>query len=118
MSADEDLGLLYMGVELPTGDYYGGRAPTCSLKASWRSTSKPASATSDEPPRHLGHGRAVRGNPVDITVNGKAISACANDQAGMGLCADRITGVPVWPIEERPVEKARRASGIRRRSRS
>ena len=31
MSADEELGLVYMPVELPTGDYYGGHRPGNTL---------------------------------------------------------------------------------------
>ena len=37
MSADPELGLVYLPVELPTGDYYGGHrlAMGCSARASW-----------------------------------------------------------------------------------
>ena len=44
ISADESLGLAYLPVELPTGDYYGGDRParTCSPKVSWRWTSRRA----------------------------------------------------------------------------
>ena len=54
MSADEELGIVYMPVELPTGDYYGGHRggskkgrPTrrSSPRACSRSTSRPASAS-------------------------------------------------------------------------
>jgi quinoprotein glucose dehydrogenase len=31
MSADEELGLVYLPVEMPTGDYYGGHRPGSGL---------------------------------------------------------------------------------------
>jgi quinoprotein glucose dehydrogenase len=43
---------------------------------------------------------------ADINVNGKAIKAVAQPtKQGFLYVFDRITGKPVWPIEERPVEK-------------
>ena len=42
----------------------------------------------------------------DINVNGKAIKAVAvPTKQGFLYVFDRVTGQPVWPIEERPVEK-------------
>ena len=43
ISVDADLGIVYLPVETPTGDYYGG-VTTCSAKAWSRWISKPASA--------------------------------------------------------------------------
>ena len=44
---------------------------------------------------------------VDITVNGRAIKAVAQPtKQGWLYVFDRITGQPVWPIEERPVEQS------------
>jgi quinoprotein glucose dehydrogenase len=41
---------------------------------------------------------------LDITVNGKAIKAVASpSKLGWLYVFDRVTGQPVWPIEERPV---------------
>ncbi len=43
---------------------------------------------------------------ADITVNGKLIKAIAQPtKQGWVYVFDRATGEPVWPIEERPVEK-------------
>src|SRR5262249_31829857 len=43
---------------------------------------------------------------ADITVNGRAIKAVAQPtKQGWLYVFDRITGKPVWPIEERPVEQ-------------
>jgi quinoprotein glucose dehydrogenase len=43
---------------------------------------------------------------VDITVNGRAVKALAQPTKQAFLYVlDRVTGKPIWPIEERPVEK-------------
>jgi quinoprotein glucose dehydrogenase len=43
---------------------------------------------------------------VDITVNGRAVKAVAQPTKQAFLYVlDRVTGEPVWPIEERPVAK-------------
>src|SRR6476469_5027137 len=43
---------------------------------------------------------------IDITVNGRAIKALAQPtKQGWIYTFDRITGQPVWPIEDRPVAK-------------
>src|SRR6185503_7294405 len=43
---------------------------------------------------------------VDINVNGKPIKALAQPTKQAFLYVlDRVTGKPIWPIEERPVEK-------------
>ena len=43
----------------------------------------------------------------DITVDGKKIKAVfASNKAGFLYVFDRVTGKPVWPIEERPVPKS------------
>ena len=57
---------------------------------------------------------------ADITVNGRAIKAIAQPTKQAWLYVfDRVTGQPVWPIEERPSRKATcPANGTRRRSRS
>ena len=43
-------------------------------------------------------------NLIDITVNGRRIKAVAQvSKQGFVYVFDRVTGQPVWPIEERPV---------------
>ena len=47
---------------------------------------------------------------ADITVDGRAIKAIAQPGKQAFLYVlDRVTGEPVWPIEERPVPQSRRA---------
>src|SRR5438034_3378030 len=44
---------------------------------------------------------------ADINVNGRAIKAVAlPHKIGWLYVLDRVTGKPVWPIEERPVEQS------------
>ena len=43
-------------------------------------------------------------NYLDITVDGRRIKAVAQiSQQGFVFTFDRVTGEPVWPIEEQPV---------------
>ena len=68
ISVDEELGLVYLPVELPTGDYYGGHRPgrglfgeslvAVDLQDRQAQVALPAGA-----PRHLGHGHPVRADP-------------------------------------------------------
>ena len=57
---------------------------------------------------------------MDLVVNGKPVKAVAQPTKQNWLYVfDRVTGKPVWPIEERPVEKGTSpASGIHPHSRS
>ena len=56
---------------------------------------------------------------LDITIDGKAAQAGrAAEQAGFLYVFDRVTGQPIWPIEERPVPQTRRARRKDRRRRS
>ena len=68
MSVDEELGLVYLPVELPTGDYYGGHRPGNglfgeSLVAVDLQTGQAQVALPARAPRHLGHGHPVRADP-------------------------------------------------------
>ena len=68
ISVDEELGLVYLPVELPTGDYYGGHRPGNglfgeSLVAVDLQTGQAQVALPARAPRHLGHGHSVRADP-------------------------------------------------------
>ena len=85
------------------------RATTCSPRAWSRSTCRPASATGTIQLVHHGiWDYDIPCAPIlaDITVNGRPIKAVAQPtKQGFLYVFDRETGQPVWPIEERPVEK-------------
>ena len=109
MSVDTELGLAYLPVEIPTGDYYGGHRPGDNLFA------ESLVAVDVETGERVWHFQFVH-HPiwdydipcapilVDITVDGREIKAVAQPtKQGWVYVFDRQTGEPVWPIEERPV---------------
>ena len=112
MSADEDLGLVYLPVELPTGDYYGGNRPGNGLFG------ESIVALDIKTGKRKWHYQLVHHGiwdmdipcaPIlaDITVDGRRIKAIAQPtKQGWVYVFDRTNGQPVWPIEERPVEQS------------
>jgi len=111
MSVDEQLGIVYLPVELPTGDYYGGHRPGNGL---FGETLVALDLMTGQRKWHyqlVHHGiwdMDIPDAPIlaDINVNGRAIKAVAQPtKQGWLYVFDRVTGQPVWPIEERPVAK-------------
>ncbi|MGE0463867.1 MAG: PQQ-binding-like beta-propeller repeat protein [Vicinamibacterales bacterium] len=111
MTVDEELGLVYMPVELPTGDYYGGHRPGNSL------FSESLVAVDLKTGQRKWHYQLVHHGiwdhdipcaPIlaDLNIDGTIVKAVAQaTKQGWVYVFDRVTGQPVWPIEERPVEK-------------
>jgi quinoprotein glucose dehydrogenase len=111
MSVDEELGLAYLPVELPTGDYYGGHRPGSGLFG------ESLVAVDLKTGKRRWHYQLVHHGiwdmdipcaPIlaDIVVNGRTIKAVAQPTKQAFLYVfNRETGEPVWPIEERPVPK-------------
>jgi hypothetical protein len=93
----------------PRGTAAGDRATTCSRIRSSHSTSRPASVWHFQTVHHDLWDWDNIGPPMlgEITVDGKRIRAVmqANKVAFLYVL-DRITGRPVWPIEERPVPQS------------
>src|ERR1700676_4535870 len=109
ISVDEDLGLVYLPVELPTGDYYGGHRPGNGL---FGESIVAVDLKTGQRKWHyqlVHHGIWDWDIPcapmlVDFTLNGRAIKAVAQPTKQSVLYVfDRATGQPIWPIEERPV---------------
>jgi quinoprotein glucose dehydrogenase len=111
ISVDEQLGLVYLPVESPTGDYYGGHRPgnnlygeslVCvDLKTGQRKWHY-------QLVHHPLWDMDISSGPIlaDIVVNGRAVKAVAQPtKQGFLYVFDRVTGKPVWPMEERAVEK-------------
>ena len=111
MTVDEELGLVYLPVELPTGDYYGGHRPGNNLFGESLVALDLKTGQRKWHYQLVHHGIWDMDIPcapilVDLTVNGKPIKAVAQPtKQGWVYVFDRVTGQPVWPIEERPVEK-------------
>jgi quinoprotein glucose dehydrogenase len=111
ITVDEQLGLVYLPVESPTGDYYGGHRPgndlygeslVCvDLKTGQRKWHY-------QLVHHPLWDMDISSAPIlaDINVNGRAVKAVAQPtKQGFLYVFDRVTGQPVFSIEERPVEK-------------
>ena len=109
LSADEELGIVYLPTGTPTGDYYGGHRPGDNLFAE---TIVAVNADTGEKVWHfqtVHHGLwdydfPTAPNLLDVVVDGKPIKALAQvSKQGFLYAFDRVSGEPIWPIEERPV---------------
>ncbi len=108
-SADEELGYVYLPLSTPTNDYYGGHRPGNNLFA------ESLVCLDARTGERIWHFQAVHHgvwdydfpaapNLVDITVDGRDIKGIAIvSKQGFTYVFDRVTGEPVWPIEERSV---------------
>jgi quinoprotein glucose dehydrogenase len=112
VSVDPQLGMAFIPVELPTGDYYGGHRPGNGL---FGETVLAVDLKTGQRKWHyqlVHHGIWDMDIPcapmlVDITVNGQTVKAVAQPTKQAFLYVfDRITGKPIWPIVERPVEQS------------
>ena len=109
MSADLDLGYVYLPTEAPTNDYYGGHRPGDNL---FTQSVVAVDATTGNRVWHfqmIHHGlwdydTPAAPNLMNINVDGREIRALAQvTKQGWAYVFDRATGVPVWPIPELPV---------------
>jgi quinoprotein glucose dehydrogenase len=112
ITVDEEAGLVYLPVETPTSDFYGGHRPGNNLFA------ESLVCVDLKTGQRKWHFQLVH-HPIwnydmssaailaDIVVDGKPIKAVAvPGKQGFLWVFDRITGRPVWPIEERPVPQS------------
>jgi quinoprotein glucose dehydrogenase len=111
MSADPELGLVYVPVEAPLADTYGGERPGNNL---YGNSLVCLDAKSGELVWHqqlIHHDIWDWDNPsapvlMDIVVDGKPVKAVAQTtKQAFVYTFDRSNGKPVWPIEERAVKK-------------
>ena len=109
MSADEQLGYVYLPVSTPTNDYYGGHRPGGGIFGDSLVCIEAATG------RKVWHYQLVRHglwdydtpaapNLVDITIGERRIKAVAQvTKQAFVYVFDRVTGAPIWPVEDRPV---------------
>jgi quinoprotein glucose dehydrogenase len=111
ITVDEELGLVYLPVESPSSDYYGGKRPGNNLYGESLVCVDLATG------KYKWHFQFVH-HPIwdhdlssapliaDVTINGRPrkVVAVPSKQAWLYVF-DRITGEPIWPIEEKPVPK-------------
>jgi len=113
MSGDEELGLVYLPISTPTNDWYGGHRLGDGLFAESLVCVKAETGERVWHYQLVHHGLWDYDNPaaptlVDITVDGRKIKAVAQvTKQGFCYVFDRVTGQPVWPIEERPVPQSK-----------
>jgi len=109
IAVDEQLGLVYLPVETPSSDYYGGHRPGNNLFAE---TLVCVDLKTGQRKWHfqLVHHPIwdydISSAPIltDLNVDGKTVKAVIQPTKQNFLFVfDRVTGKPVWPIEERPV---------------
>src|SRR5438067_2106757 len=112
ITVDEDLGLVYLPVETPTSDYYGGHRPGNNLFAETLVCVdlKTGQRKWFYQFVHYPIGNFVMASAplvADINVSGRPIKAVAvPSKEGWLYVFDRVTGQPVWPIEEKAVPQS------------
>jgi len=111
ITVDEGLGRVYLPVETPTSDFYGGHRRGNNLFA------ESLVCVDLKTGKRIWHYQFVHhplwdmdisSAPIlaDINVNGRAVKAVAQPtKQGILYILDRVSGEPVWPFEERAVEK-------------
>src|SRR5439155_22610346 len=106
------VGIVYRPVTKPINDNYGGRRIGNALVAETLVCLDAATGNRQLHYQLVHHGLwdydpASPPNLVTITVDGKKIDAVVQlTKQGFAYVFDRVTGVPVWPIEERPVPQS------------
>src|SRR5215813_6876896 len=112
ISVDEELGMVYLPVELPTGDYYGGHRPGNGLYGESIVALDLKTGARKWHFQLVHHGIWDWDIPcapmlVDITINGQTVKALAQPTKQAFLYVfNRVNGQPIWPIPERPVEQS------------
>ena len=112
ISIDEDLGIAYLPIETPSSDFYGGHRPGDNLFA------ESLVAVDLRTGQRKWHYQYVHhpiwnfdnsSSPIlmDLNVDGRVVKAVVSPSKQAYLYVlDRVTGKPVWPIEERPVPQS------------
>ena len=113
LSADVEAGIVYAVTNPPTIDYYGGHTPGDNLFGT------SIIAMDAETGERVWHFQFVHHDvwnydtptaPVllDVQINGRTVPAIAQATKQAFVYAfNRLTGEPLWPIEERPVPQSR-----------
>ncbi len=112
LALDEELGYVYLPIEVATSDYYGGHRLGDNL---FSSALVCVNARTGERVWHyqiVHHDIYEYDNPsapilMDVTVDGSRIPAVVQlTKQAFAFAFNRITGEPLWPIHERPVPRS------------
>ena len=110
LSADSQLGLVYVGTDTPTNDYYGGSRPGMNVYGTSLLAIDVKSGTLRWFYQFVHHDVWNHDIPdaphlMDLTVKGQRVPAIVQPtKQGWLYAFNRETGQPIWPIEERPVK--------------
>ncbi len=113
ISADPELGYVYVPVEAPTGDFYGGHRPGDNLFSQSIVCLDAKTGARVWHFQTVHHGIWDYDVPtapilVDIVHKGRSVPALVQvTKQGFTYVFDRRNGEPLWPIEERPVPQSR-----------
>ena len=111
LTVDQERGIVYMPFGSPAGNYYGGTRPGDNLFGN------SLVAVDANTGKYLWHFQTVHHDIwdvdlppaptlIDIVRNGKKIPALAEiGKTGWMFILDRVTGKPIFGVEERPVPK-------------
>jgi quinoprotein glucose dehydrogenase len=109
MTLDAARGLVYVPLGTPSNDFYGGRRPGANVFAESLVCLDAATGVRKWHFQIVHHGLWDYDNPsppnlVTIHVDGRPVDAVVQlTKQGFAFVLDRVTGKPVWPIEERKV---------------
>jgi quinoprotein glucose dehydrogenase len=113
LSADEELGYVYVPFGTSANDYYGGHRHGDNLFG------EALVCLDARTGKRIWHYQVVRHglwdydlpaapNLIDVTVDGRRVKAVAQvTKQGFAFVFDRVTGKPLWPIEDRPAPPSR-----------
>jgi quinoprotein glucose dehydrogenase len=113
MSADPELGYVYIAGDTPSNDFYGGERPGAGLFAESITCLDARTGKRVWHFQTVHHGVWDYDNPAapilhDIVKDGKRIKAVTQlTKQGFVFVFDRVSGKPIWPIEERPVPQSK-----------
>lgn len=112
LSGDDELGYVYLPIGTVTNDFWGGHRPGDNL------FSESLVCVDVETGKKVWHFQFVHHGLwdydlpaaptlVDLEIDGRTVKAVAQvTKQGFTFVFDRVTGEPLWPIEERPVPPA------------
>ena len=112
ITVDEDLGTVFLPVEMPTGDYYGGHRPGAGLFGESLVAVDLKTGKRKWHYQFIHHGIWDWDLPcapilADVAIDGRMRKIVMQPtKQGWLYVFDRVTGEPIWPIEERKVEQS------------